>query len=151
MRPTVVVALCCSLLAHHAVAQNVVMINNGNRAAPAPDKPRTVTVTFQMSQPAPTVTSSEDITKAVAATNQSLYDIVNRECGVLTAALKGDCRLTRLTVGGNFNDMNFNPLAFANRGNTSAVITANATATFEIDVEAPAAASPAAASPSPRQ
>ena len=92
-----------------------------------------------MTTPAPNITSSEDITKAVAATNQLLFDIIDHECNVLAAALKGNCRLTRLNVGGNFNDTNFNPLMLPNRGTISPMVSANANATFEIDLE-PAAA-----------
>ncbi len=46
----------------------------------------------------------------MAAINQSLYDIINQECAVLTAVLKGDCKLSRLSTSGNFNDQHPAPL-----------------------------------------
>lgn len=151
MRLTLAATLACSILAHHAMAQNVVMSNNANHPPTAPDKPRSITVTFQITVPAPAVASPEDITKAVAASNQSLYDIINHECSVLTAALKGSCRLGRLNVSGNFNEMNFNPMAFANRGNANPMVSANASATFEIDMEHPTGDTPPAPAAAPKQ
>ena len=69
MRLTVAATFACIALASHANAQNnVVVINNGNRLAAASDKPRTVTINFQLSMPAPAVSSSSDMTSAMAAT-----------------------------------------------------------------------------------
>jgi len=148
MRLTIAAALVSLVAAHHATAQNVVVINNANRPPVTAERLRTVTMTFQMTMPSPVMSSSEDITKAVAATNQSLLDIINHECSVLTATLKGNCRLSRLNVGGNFNETNFNPLNLPNRGTVSPAVSANANATFEINSEpsaADAAPSPAGA------
>ena len=71
------------------------------------------------------------MTKAMTAASVSLYDIVNRQCDVLSASMKGSCRLVQLNVGGTVN---------VRSAPTGGNMTANATATFE--VEAPFEASP---------
>jgi hypothetical protein len=119
-------------------AQTVVTINNGNRPLVS-GPPQTVTITVQLNMPASGIASSADMTKAIAGTTQSLYDIVNHECEVLTEALKGACRLIRLNVGGNLNDPNSNLPTFGNRQNASPIVSANANATFEIDLPTPKA------------
>lgn len=134
------IAVLSLALTNAAAAQNVLMINNGNRPAVTTDKPQTVSVTFQLTLPAPTSSTSADMTKAMAATSQSLYDIINRECDVLTAVMKGDCHLSRLTIGGNYNETNYVPVPFGSRPSNSPVVNANATATFEISTPAPATA-----------
>jgi hypothetical protein len=154
MRLTVAAMIVGMILANHANAQNVLMINNGNRAIGGSGQPQTVTITFNLVLPAPAVSSSEDMTKAMAATTQSLYDIVNHECDVLTAALKGDCRLSKLNIGGNFNDANLNVPNFGNRPNAGPIVNANATATFEIEMKAspaPVAAAPPATPNPPKK
>ncbi len=87
-----------------------------------------VTANFQLSAPTPATASASDLTKTMAAVSQSLYEIVDRQCDVLSAALKGDCRLVQINVGSNINDRMNNGVPFVN---------ANANATFEIDVKAP--------------
>jgi len=144
MKFAAVIPLAGMLLAHHASAQNGVMINNGNRSPAASEKPQMVNVTVQLTLPAPDISSSADMTKAMAAANQSLYDIINHECDVLTTALKGSCRLGRLTVGSNFNDPGFNLPVLGNRPNVAPVVSANANATFEIGTKTPAATEPPA-------
>ncbi|HTB44658.1 MAG TPA: hypothetical protein VK741_13595 [Acetobacteraceae bacterium] len=131
-------------------AQNVLMINNANRVGGAPDKPETVSITLQLALPAPAMSSAPDMTKAMADTSQSLYDIINHECDVLSAALKGGCRLTRLNIGGNYSDSNANMPPFLNRPNGTSVVNASATATFEIDMQRPAAAEAPATPAAPK-
>jgi hypothetical protein len=128
--------IVCAILAQPANAQNVVMINNGNRVVGGNGQPQTVTVTFQLTLPAPPASSSGDMTKAMMATTQSLYEIINHECDVLIATLKGTCRLSKLSTGGNFNDANLPN--YGNRPNAGPVVNANATATFEIAESVPA-------------
>jgi hypothetical protein len=128
------------ILGHHAQAQSNVVVINGNHTIGA-DKPQTLNVTFQLSVPAPDVSSSQDMTKAMASTSGALYDIVNHECDVLTAALKGTCRLVRLNIGGNYNDPNSLP-NFGNRPNIAPIISASANATFEIGPQVSAPAEP---------
>lgn len=91
-------------------------------------QPKNVTISVQLSSPAPAVSSSEDMTKAMSATTQAIYNIINHECEVLTATLAGSCRLVRLNTGSNFNDVNVP--GFGVRPGPG--VSANATATFEI-------------------
>jgi hypothetical protein len=133
MKLAVAVVFACLALGRHAGAQQTMtMINGTARTVAAVEKSETVTINFQLNMPAPELTSSQDMTNEMAATTQSLYDIVNHECDVLTAALKGNCKLTRLSIGGNVGGQNNQN--FGNRGN---LVNANANATFEIDPPAP--------------
>jgi hypothetical protein len=93
-----------------------------------PKGPR-VTLNFQLSAPPAASMSPSDLTKAMAGLSQSLYEIVDRQCDVLSAALKGDCRLVQININSNINDRMNNGVPFIN---------ANANATFEIDVKEPA-------------
>lgn len=130
MKLAVAITFACLVLARHAVGQQSGAVVN--RTAPisaAAEKTQTVNVTFQLTMPAPEVSSPEDMTKAMAATTQSLYDIVNHECDVLTAVLKGTCRLGKLSINGNLNGPNAPP-ALGNRAN---FVNVNATATFEFE------------------
>jgi hypothetical protein len=88
-----------------------------------PKGPR-VTLNFQLSAPPAASTSPGDLTKAMASLSQSLYEIVDRQCEVLSAALKGDCRLVQININSNISDR-------MNNGAPS--VTANANAMFEID------------------
>lgn len=69
------------------------------------------------------------MTKTMASASQSLYDIINHECEVLTATLGGACRLVQLNVGGSLN---------TRMNNGVPTVSANANATFEIEARAPA-------------
>jgi hypothetical protein len=132
----VAVVFACLALGRQADAQqNVVVINGAARTLAAAERPQTVTINFQLTLPAPELTSSQDMTSSMAATTQSLYDIVNHECDVLTATLKGTCRLSKLNIGGNVGGQ-----SVPNYGNRGNVVSANANATFEIDPPAPQAA-----------
>jgi hypothetical protein len=140
MKSAIAAVIMCMILAQPGNAQNgPLTINIGGVARPT-IPPQTMTITFQLSLPSPGVSSSTDMTKAMTAATQDLYDIVNQECGVLAATLKGSCRLVRLSSTGNFNDANIP--TFGNHPN-GPVVNANATATFEIGDNAPAAAMPA--------
>ena len=93
-----------------------------------PKGPR-VTLNFQLSAPPAASMSPGDLTKAMAGLSQSLYEIVDRQCDVLSAALKGECRLVQININSNINDRMNNGTPF---------VTANANATFEIDQKEPA-------------
>lgn len=151
MRLTVAVAVLCTFLAHHALAQNVLMPNNPSQPAAATDKSRTVSMTLQMSMPAPEAASSTAMTNAMEATDQALYDIINHECQILTEALKGACRLSRVSIGSNFNEPGARPFPFPNRGISGPSVSGNVNATFEVDLPPAATANspapPAAAKP----
>jgi hypothetical protein len=101
---------------------------NGRRFNGVDDKFIRVTANFQLSAPRVDGASSADLTKAMASVNQSLNDIVYRQCEVLGAVLKGDCRIVQVNVGSNINDR-------MNAG--TPVVSGNANATFEIDPKVP--------------
>jgi hypothetical protein len=134
MRSTIFATLLGLSLSHPGNAQNGPTLNDGNHPAVANGPLQTLTVTFQLMTPAPAISSSEDMTRAMTAATQTLYDIVNHECDVLTASLKGTCRITRLVAGGNFNDVNA-PGALYRPGPN---VNVNASATFEIRANSPA-------------
>jgi hypothetical protein len=119
-------------IASYAHAQNVIFMPNGERiGSGAPGQ--TVSANFQISRAAPADASTSDLTGLMASVTQSLYDIVNRECDVLSVSLKGSCRVLQVNVSANIN----------NRGNgRGPFVSANANATFEMTPPA-AAASPA--------
>jgi hypothetical protein len=118
------VLMVAAMSAAPAQAQNWRMFDNSGA------KGMRVTANFQLSAPTPATATASDLTKTMAAVSQSLYEIVDRECDVLGAALKGDCRLVQINVGSNINERMNNGVPFVN---------ANANATFEIDVKAPPA------------
>ena len=122
-----VIFACLALVRQASAQQNLVVIDGAARTFAVADKPETVTINFQLSMPAPELATSRDMTNSMAASTQSLYDIVNHECDVLTAVLKGTRRLGRLNVGGNVGGPNIPN--FGNRGN---LVNVNANATFEI-------------------
>ena len=86
-----------------------------------------VTANFQLSAPTPAGAPVADLTKTMATVSQSLYEIVNRECEVLGAVLKGECRLVQINVNSTVNDR---------RNNGIPTVNANANATFEIEQKA---------------
>jgi hypothetical protein len=121
MKFTATVFLVAAIGVSQAQAQNCRTVNNrcvnGTR----------VTANFQMSAPTPAAAPVADLTKTMAAVSQSLYEIVNRECEVIGAVLKGECRLVQINVNSNVNDRMNNGVPFVN---------ANANATFEIELKA---------------
>lgn len=142
MRSMIAATILCLGLIQTGNAQNVPGANDGNRAAGAGGPHQTLTVTFQLTTPAPEVSASEDMTKAMTAATQTLYDIVNHECDVLVVSLKGTCRMIRLVSSGNFNGVNVPGAFYRSIPN----VTVNASATFEI--EANSAAAPVENTPS---
>lgn len=104
-------------IAPSAYAQNMMSMMIGEHGA------QTVTANFQISQPAPAAASTSDLSSLIASTTQSLYDIVNHECDILSVSLKGSCKVVMVNVGANIN----------NRGGVRGpFVSANALATFEI-------------------
>ena len=122
MKFTATVLLVAAIGVSQAQAQNCWTINN-----PCVNGTR-VTANFQMSAPTPAAAPVADLTKTMAAVSQSLYEIVNRQCDVIGAVLKGECRLVHINVNSNVNDRMNNGVPFVN---------ANANATFEIELKAP--------------
>ncbi len=115
------VCCCCILL-------GAVSLSQAQAARLRSDESKGVRVTsnFQLSEPAPE-SADADMTKAMAQINERLYAIVNRQCDVLGAALKGSCRVVQVNVGSGFNGRMIS---------NSPTLTGNASATFEIDTNA---------------
>jgi outer membrane receptor for monomeric catechols len=122
MKLIATVLLVAAIGVSQAQAQNCQTYNNpwvkGTR----------VTANFQLSAPTLAAAPVADLTKTMATVSQSLYEIVNRECDVLSAVLKGECRVVQINVSSNVNDRMNNGVPFVN---------ANANATFEIELKAP--------------
>ncbi len=118
---TVLLVVAIGVSQAQAQAQNCRTVNN-----PCVNGTR-VTANFQLSAPTPAAAPVADLTKTMAAVSQSLYEIVNRECEVIGAVLKGECRLVHINVNSNVNDRMNNGVPFVN---------ANANATFEIELKA---------------
>ncbi|HEX3989534.1 MAG TPA: hypothetical protein VHX39_00035 [Acetobacteraceae bacterium] len=140
---------CMALLAiAQAYAQNVIVLPNTGEQSSSITVTRNVPVAvgqtfsmhFQLSQTLQGNASSTDLSNMMANASQTLYDLANRECELLTVAFKGTCRVTQVNVGANINGpMN-------GRG---PVVNSNANATYEIDPAPAAAPTPSAAAPTP--
>src|SRR5271169_6310054 len=74
------------------------------RAWNDPNKGVRVTANFQIAALAGPTASAADLTAALAQVSQQFYEIVNRQCDVIAAALKGQCHVVQLNVNGNVND-----------------------------------------------
>ena len=135
---------CIGLFAvAQARAQSVIVVPSGNEPGSSITVTRGVPVAigqtfsmhFQLSQTMQSTSSSTDLSNMMANASQTLYDLVNRECEILSVAFKGTCRVTQVNVGSNINGpMN-------GRG---PVVNSNANATYEIDTKAAAPAAPTA-------
>ena len=114
-------------------AQTVINLNGNNSIPPmrlGSERAQTISVNFQFAMPVPALPSTADMTKTMASASQSLYDIINHECEVLTATLGGACRLIQINIGGNIN---------TRMNNGVSTVNANANAIFEIEAKTPTA------------
>ena len=137
------VAFALTLAAAQAAQAQTIVINRPNNGPAArSEKGQQVSINVQLSMPTPALTSTPEWTKAIATANQSLFEIINRECDVLGAALQGDCRLVQINTGSNTGNRPNPGLPFTG---VSASVNVNANATFEIEPKVPQ--SPAVVSP----
>jgi len=93
-------------------------------------KPVTLNANFQMSIPLDPGASTADIAKALAQANGSLSDLAQRQCELLSAAFKRECRIVQLNLGANLNGR-----WFANRINDDNLARRMASATMNLTVE----------------
>lgn len=136
-------ALALSLAAAQAAQAQTIVINRPNNGPAARgERSQQVSVNVQLSMPTSALTSTPEWTKAIAAANQSLFEIINRECDVLGAALQGDCRLVQINTGSNAGNR---PHPGSPSMGVSASVNVNANATFEIEPKVPQ--TPAVVSP----
>lgn len=137
-----VFAALALVAAQAAQAQTIVINRPNNGTAARGEKSLQVSVNVQLSMPTPALTSTPEWTKAIATANQSLFEIINRECDVLGAALQGDCRMVQIHTGSNASNR---PNPGSPLTGVSASVNVNANATFEIKPkmsQAPAVISP---------
>ena len=73
-----------------------------------------------------------EVTKALAQANQSLGELANRECDVLAAAFKSECRVGQLNMGANINDRRVGLMMNNEFGAPQRFVNANLNATFEL-------------------
>ncbi|HEY4927348.1 MAG TPA: hypothetical protein VII20_23315 [Roseiarcus sp.] len=111
----------------------------------ADGKPINITANFQMRIPIDASASMADVTKALTQANQSLGDLANRECDLLTDAFKSDCRVVQLNMGANVNDRRGMQQFNNDFGGMQRSVNANLNATYELTSQADAAKNPAAA------
>ena len=137
----VAIFVSCAAIAR-AAAQDV----------PSPNEPKIVTVTanFQLSVPVDASASTAEIGKALAQANDALSGLAERECDVMAAAFKRECRIAQINVKANLNTRRLvqqsslaQPLG-ADANAARRVANANMNLTMELTV-APDAANPAAA------
>lgn len=119
--------------AQAAQAQTIVINRPHNGPAARGERSLQVSVNVQLTMPTSVPTSTPEWTKAIATANQSLFEIINRECDVLGAALQGDCRLVQINTGSNSGNRS-NP---GGSTGVSASVNVNANATFEIEPKVP--------------
>ena len=73
-----------------------------------------------------------EVTKALAQANQSLGELANRECDVLAAAFKTDCRVGQLNLGANVNERRAGQMMNNEFGGPQRIVNANLNVTFEL-------------------
>ncbi len=123
-------------------AQTVVVGGCERDCAPGPasgqGSSQTVMANFSVSQPVAANATSAELSAAMAAASQRVYDIVNRQCDVLSVAFKANCRMVQITVSAN--STSGTPV----RGSPG--VSAHGSASFELST-APAAPAGATAPP----
>ena len=117
-----------------AQAQTIVINRPNNGVAARGEKGQQVSINVQLSMQTPVLNSTPEWTKAITTANQSLFEIINRECDVLGAALQGDCRLVQINTGSNTGNR---PNPGTSSTGVSASVSVNANATFEIEPKVP--------------
>lgn len=131
MRCAASVFVAFALVAAQAAQAQTIVINRPNNGPAARgEKSLQVSVNVQLSMPTPALTSTPEWTKAIATANQSLFEIINRECDVLGAALQGDCRMVQIHTGSNVGNR---PNPGGPLTGVGASVNVNANATFEIE------------------
>jgi hypothetical protein len=103
-----------------------------NANATGEAKPISITANFQLRIPVDASASTADMMKALSQANQSLGDLVTRQCDVLAAAFKSDCRVEQLNMGANVNDRRMAPQFNNDFANSQRIVNANLNATFDL-------------------
>jgi hypothetical protein len=106
--------------------------DDANPSAAANGKTIVVNANFQARIAVDPSAPTSEITKALAQANQSLGDLANRECDVLAAAFKSECRVGQLNMGANVNDRRAGLIMNNEFGAPQRFVNANLNATFEL-------------------
>jgi hypothetical protein len=106
--------------------------DEASQPADASAKPIVVNANFQARIVVDPSAPTSEVTKALAQANQSLGELVNRECDVLAAAFKSDCRVGQLNMGANINDRRAGLMMNNEFGAPQRFVNANLNATFEL-------------------
>jgi hypothetical protein len=106
--------------------------DEAGQPADASVKPIVVNANFQTRIAVDPSASTSEVTKALAQANQSLGELANRECDVLAAAFKSDCRVGQLNMGANINDRRVGLMMNNEFGAPQRFVNANLNATFEL-------------------
>jgi hypothetical protein len=129
----------CSSLILAACAAAPALAQEAGAAGDASAKPIVVTANFQARIAVDPSAPTTEVTKALAQANQSLGEIANRECDVLAAAFKTDCRVGQLNMSANVNDRRIGQMMNAEFGGSQRLVNASLNATFELTPPAAAA------------
>lgn len=108
-----------------------------SQPADASVKPIIVNANFQTRIAVDPSAPTSEITKALAQANQSLGELATRECDVLAAAFKSDCRVGQLNMGANVNDRRAGMMMNNDFGAAQRFVNANLNATFELTPASP--------------
>jgi hypothetical protein len=84
---------------------------------------------FQMSVPLDAAASTSDIAVALGQANASLSDLAQRQCELLSAAFKRECRIVQMNLGANLSGR------FTNQMNDENLTRRMASATMNLTVE----------------
>jgi hypothetical protein len=106
--------------------------DEAGQPADASVKPIVVNANFQTRIAVDPSASTSEVTKALAQANQSLGELANRECDVLAAAFKSECRVGQLNMGANINDRRVGLMMNNEFGAPQRFVNANLNATFEL-------------------
>ena len=66
--------------------------------------PNCITVSFQMQLPVPANAGNDAYATVVGNAHRTMFDILNRECSVLQAAIPGNCHIVQLNFSANVSE-----------------------------------------------
>jgi hypothetical protein len=95
MKATAAVIIVSCLAIVPATAQNV----------PSPDEAKVIRINanFQLSVPIEASATTADIAKPLAQANDALTDLAARQCDLMAASFKRECRVAQINLGANLN------------------------------------------------
>ncbi len=137
MKATAAAIIVSCLAIAPAAAQNV----------PSPNEAKVITINanFQLSVPIEASATTADIAKALAQANDALTDLAERQCDLMAASFKRECRVVQINLGANLNGRRFAQQFIDEANSARRVANANMNLTMELFTRADGAtAAPAA-------